>query len=97
MLMGLVVLDEEGFTAIVLYYLIVREMFLRQPEVQMPIKARSVVMWVIAILTVPAVLLGIYWEPICSAIDAASTLVPFTDNGQVNVHVLFCNWAIQAA
>jgi NADH:ubiquinone oxidoreductase subunit 2 (subunit N) len=72
MLISLVVLDKEGFTAIVLY-LIVREMFLRQPEVQTPIKARFVVMWVIAIMAIPTVLLGIYWEPICSAIDAASS------------------------
>lgn len=62
-------------SAIALFYytLIVREMFLRQPEVQTPIKARSVVMWIIAIMAFPTVLLGIYWEPICSAIDAASS------------------------
>jgi NADH-quinone oxidoreductase subunit N len=62
-------------SAIALFYytLIVREMFLRQPEVQTPIQARFVVVALIAILAIPTVLLGIYWEPIYPAIHAASS------------------------
>jgi NADH-quinone oxidoreductase subunit N len=62
-------------SAIALFYytLIVREMFLRQPEVQTQIKTTFAVAIVLAILAIPTILLGIYWEPIHSAINAASS------------------------
>jgi len=62
-------------SAIALFYytLIVREMFLRQPETQTPIKAAFAVITPIAILAIPTLLLGIYWEPIYPAINAASS------------------------
>ena len=62
-------------SAIALFYytLIVREMFLRQPEVETRIKARFAVVTLITLLAIPTLLLGIYWEPIYPAINAASS------------------------
>jgi NADH:ubiquinone oxidoreductase subunit 5 (subunit L)/multisubunit Na+/H+ antiporter MnhA subunit len=53
-------------SAIALFYytLIVREMFLRQPEVETRIKARFAVVTLITLLAIPTLLLGIYWEPL---------------------------------
>jgi NADH-quinone oxidoreductase subunit N len=59
--------------ALFYYTLIVREMFLRQPEVQTQIKPKYAIVWIIALLAIPTILLGLYWEPIFPAIDAAAS------------------------